>query len=323
MFKRYVIVGLFVSACLACTKNAAPDTPEHPLVGSEIRFETSTVSFGKDPEGDSPDTKLDMKFYNSTYTWEEGDMIKIVRYSKDSGNEASAEYSYASSSWTSADPMKWDDSGAHDFFAVYPSSSEVSLVDPSLEFCDKAALVQVSIDKTQKNTNLGLNYATAGVYHADTPVREMSFMMYPLMTVLRFVFYNRTGTTLRVAPTQLVGWDETAWPSEQFNLYGKYQVRTEAAEPSTTWYKEVDSSFEGFTESPPNKSISLQMSSTVSSYSSWGFQVYVAPHDYKRFVLTVNLTKGTNAAQQKTITYTDSGNVFDPFMIHYLYVNVY
>ena len=110
----------------------------------------------------------------------------------------------------------------------------------------------------------------------------------------------------------------------QFNLYGKYQVRTEAAESPSSWGMSVDSSFEGFTESPPNKAIALQAASTISSYwGSWGFQVYVVPHNYKRFVLTVNLTKGTGTAQTKSITYTAGGNVFDPFKIHYLNVTVY
>lgn len=322
-FNRHMIVWVMVTLCLACTKNTSPGQEDNPLLGTEIAFDTAVVSYDQDPESGIQDTKLDMKFYNDTYTWEDGDKIKIVKYSYKSGHDTDAEYSYQSSKWTSASPLHWEDTGAHDFYAVYPSTASVSFVDPSLSYSDKAALVSVEVPKNQSNTNLGKNYAMAGTVHVDNPEAQMSFRMYPLFTVLRFVFYNRTGTSLRVSPTQLVGWDETSWPSEQFYLHGKFNVKTEASESSSSGSKMVSSSFDGFSETPSSRSIVLNAASTVSNYGNWGCQVYVVPNNYKRFVLTVNFTKGSNPMQTEQITYTASGNVFDPFKIHCLYLTVY
>ena len=322
--KKYIIVLAGAVVCFGCSKSAQPD---NPLLGTEISFETSVASLEGASDLDSPDTKLDMKFYNSSYNWEEGDKIKLVSHSTVSDNVQSAEYSYLSDKWKSTAPLVWEEAGAHDFYAVYPATASFSFDDPVSTYSDKAALIGVEIPKTQTNNNLGRTYSMAGTYHVDAPMGRMTFEMYPLVTVLRFVFTNRTGTSLRVVPTQLVGWDETAWPSEQLNLYGKYQVKTEAAEESSDYFgaNTLESSLVGFTETPPNKSVSISASSTINyNYGTWGFQVYVVPHDnYKRFVLTVNLTKGSGTMQTKTITYTNSGNVFDPFKLHFLNVTVY
>ena len=323
--KKYIIVLAGAVVCFGCSKSAQPD---NPLLGTEISFETSVVSLEEASDLNSPDTKLDMKFYNSSYNWVEGDKIKLVSHSTVSDNVQTAEYSYSSYKWKSAAPLRWEEDGAHDFYAVYPATTAVSFDDPVSTYSDKAALIGVEIPKTQTNTNLGRTYSMAGTYHVDDPMSKMTLEMYPLVTVLRFVFTNRTGTSLRVVPTLLVGWDQTAYPSEQLNLYGKYQVKTEAAEESQNYAwsgNTLESSLVGFTETPPNKSVSISASSTINNnYGTWGFQVYVVPRDnYKRFVLTVNLTKGTGAVQTKTITYTNSGNVFDPFKLHFLNVTVY
>ena len=322
--KKYIIVLAGAVVCFGCSKSAQPD---NPLLGTEISFETSVASLEGASDFDSPDTKLDMKFYNSSYNWEEGDKIKLVSHSTVSDNVQSAEYSYLSDKWKSAAPLRWEEDGAHDFYAVYPATAAVSFDDPVSTYSDKAALIGVEIPKTQTNTNLGRTYSMAGTYHVDDPMTRMTFEMYPLVTVLRFVFENRTGTSLRVVPTQLIGWDATAWPSDQLNLYGKYQVKTEAAEESQNYAwsgNTLESSFVGFTEAPPNKSLSISTASTINNNGTWGFQVYVVPHDnYRRFVLTVNLTKGSGTMQTKTITYTNSGNVFDPFKLHFLNVTVY
>lgn len=320
---RHILLLAPVCLCLACTGGRGPELPGDPLLGTEISFDTAVVSFDEDPEYGTPDTKLDLKFYNGSYSWENGDKIKIVQYSLESGSDASSEYSYNSSSWNSSSPLRWQSTGAHDFYAVYPATAPVSFDDPSLSYSDKAAVISVEIPRNQNNSNLAANYAMAGTYHADNPEPQMSFRMYPLLTVLRFVFVNRTGTSLRIAPTQLVGWDETSWPSTQLYLYGKYQVKTEASEPSSYWSKSLNSSLAGFSETPAYRSLVLNAASTVSNYGSWGCQFYVVPNDYRRFVLTVNFTKGTNPVQSKQITYTSSGNVFDPYKIHYLYLTVY
>lgn len=324
--KKYIIVLAGAVVCFGCSKSAQPD---NPLLGTEISFETSVVSLeGGASDFDSPDTKLDMKFYNNSYSWEEGDKIKLVSHSTVSDNVQSAEYSYLSDKWKSAAPLRWEEGGAHDFYAVYPATAAVSIDDPVSTYSHKAALIGVEIPKTQTNTNLGRTYSMAGTYHVDDPMDRMTFEMYPLVTVLRFVFTNRTGKSLRVVPTQLVGWNGPAGSSEQLNLYGKYQVKTEAAEASQNYAwngNTLKSSFVDFTETPPNKSVSISTSSTINyNWGTWGFQVYVVPHDnYQRFVLTVNLTKGTGAMQTKQITYTNNyGEVFEPFMMHYLMVEV-
>ena len=322
--KKYIIVLAGAVVCFGCSKSAQPD---NPLLGTEISFETSVASLKGASDLDSPDTKLDMKFYNSSYNWEEGDKIKLVSHSTVSDNVQSAEYSYLSDKWKSAAPLRWEEDGAHDFYAVYPATAAVSFDDPVSTYSDKAALIGVEIPKTQTNTNLGRTYSMAGTYHVDDPMDRMTFEMFPLVTVLRFVFYNRTGKSLRVVPTQLVGWDGLPGASGQLNLYGKYQVKTEAAKASQPQYwalNTLESSLVGFTEPPPNKSVSISASSTINNNNgTWGFQVYVVPHDnYKRFVLTVNLTKGTGAMQTKQITYTNYGNVFEPFQLHILNVQV-
>lgn len=324
--KKYIIVLAGAVVCFGCSKSAQPD---NPLLGTEISFETSVVSLEGASDLDSPDTKLDMKFYNNSYSWEEGDKIKLVSHSTVSDNVQSAEYSYLSDKWKSTAPLRWEEGGAHDFYAVYPATAAVSFDDPVSTYSHKAALIGVEIPKTQTNTNLGRTYSMAGTYHVDDPMDRMTFVMYPLVTVLRFVFTNLTGTSLRVVPTQLVGWDGPAGSSVQLNLYGKYQVKTEAAEASQNYAwngNTLESSFVGFTEPPPNKSVSISTSSTINyNWGDWGFQVYVVPHgNYKRFVLTVNLTEGTGAMQTKQITFTNNnGDVFEPFKMHYLMVRVY
>lgn len=324
-FNRHIFLWLLVCLCLACTEKLGPELPDDSLLGTEISFDTAVISYDEDPEGGNPDTKLDMKFYNGSYTWENGDKIKIVKYSQKSDSDAASEYTYSSSSWSSSSPLRWESTGVHDFYAVYPSTAAVSFDNPDLTYSDKAAVIDVEIPRNQNNSNLAANYAMAGTYHVDNPEPQMSFNMYPLLTVVRFVFINRTGTTLRVAPTQLVGWDETSWPSNQFYLYGKYQVKTEASEPSNYWSKSVNSSLVGFSETPTSRSLVLNAVSTISKGAgeSWGCQFYVVPNNYKRFVLSVDFTKGSNPKQSKQITYTASGNIFDPFKIHYLYLTVY
>lgn len=321
--KKYIIVLAGAVVCFGCSKSAQPD---NPLLGTEISFETSVVSLEEASDLNSPDTKLDMKFYNSSYNWEEGDKIKLVSHSTVSDNVQTAEYSYSSYKWKSAAPLRWEEGGAHDFYAVYPATAAVSFDDPVSTYSDKAALIGVEILKTQTNTNLGRTYSMAGTYHVDDPMDRMTFEMFPLVTVLRFVFNNHTGTSLRVVPTQLVGWDGPAGSSVQLNLYGKYQVKTEAAEESRNYAwngNTLKSSLVGFTETPPYKSVSISASSTINNNGTWGFQVYVVPHDnYMRFVLTVNLTKGSGAMQTKQITYTNYGNVFEPFQLHILNVEV-
>ena len=321
--KKYIIILAGTLVCFGCRKS---ERPENPLLGTEISFETSAVSLDRVTDFDSPDTKLDMKFYNSSYNWEEGDKIKIVRRSTVSKKVESAEYDYLSDKWKSAAPLVWEERGAHDFYAVYPATASVGFDDPVSTYSDTAAVIGVEIPKAQTNNNLGRTYSMVGTYHVDDPMYRMTFTMYPLVTVLRFVFNNRTGTSLRVVPTQLVGWDRTAYPSNQLNLYGKYQVKTEAAQESQNYAwngNKLESSFVDFTEAPPNKSLSISTASTINNNGTWGFQVYVIPrNDYQRFVLTVNLTKGTGAAQTKQITYTNYGEVFEPFQLHILNVTV-
>ncbi|MBQ9462538.1 MAG: fimbrillin family protein [Bacteroidales bacterium] len=305
---RYIVAFVLLCCFAGCAK--LPDAAGG-FLSEEICFSTAAEESG-------PDTKLGLKFWDSWVypEWEDGDRVKIVKYSE-SGASGNAEYNCSISSgnylWKSAAPLRWEEKAAHDFFVVYPASGTITPLSTPGTGTDPQARIQCEVTRNMSNGDPAKFYMV-GASHADEPVSLVRFQTTPALSVFRFSITNKKAAGLRISSVNLLAWDEPYWTSssQQMNLYGKYYVDLTAS--YSGWYYTPSVTYAGLAEAPAYKSMIPSFAKTMALNETASFTVYAIPQNYKRLVLTLTLTGAVSKEQKIDFRNTSNSSLgFEPF----------
>lgn len=300
--KRVLIYSFCALVTVACSK--FPEQ-QNELIGKEIQFSTNI-------EESEPDTKLVLKFWDNWVKPEwENDQVKILKYSS-SGASDEAVYTYNTSTyqWSSASPLRWTETGPHDFYVAYPSSTKIIPVSTPTVGENPRGRIEAEITRNMSNGDPNKFYMV-GATHSDAPEVQKHFYMTPAVSVFRITVENKYAAGLRISSVQVVAWDEPYWTSSsnQMYMYGKYYVDIEGigdGAPSV--------SYGGLVETPPYKSLQPSYAKTMSMNEKASFTFYAIPQNYKRLAVTLNLTGAITKSQQINFINTSNSNAgFDPF----------
>lgn len=304
--KRVLIYSFCALVTVACSK--FPEQ-QNELIGKEIQFSTNI-------EESEPDTKLVLKFWNNrVYPEWENDQVKILKYSS-SGASDEAVYTYNTSTyqWSSASPLRWTETGPHDFYVAYPSSTKIIPVSTPTVGENPRGRIEAEITRNMSNGDPNKFYMV-GATHSDAPEVQKQFYMTPAVSVFRITVENKYAAGLRIASVQVVAWDEPYWTSSsnQMYMYGKYYVDIEGIGNGYGYYA-PSVSYGGLVETPPYKSLQPSYAKTMSMNEKASFTFYAIPQNYKRLAVTLNLTGAITKSQQINFINTSNSNAgFDPF----------
>lgn len=305
--KRVLIYSFCALVTVACSK--FPEQ-QNELIGKEIQFSTNI-------EESEPDTKLVLKFWNNRVSPEwENDQVKILKYSS-SGASDEAVYTYNTSTyqWSSASPLRWTETGPHDFYVAYPSSTKIIPVSTPTVGENPRGRIEAEITRNMSNGDPNKFYMV-GATHSDAPEVQKQFYMTPAVSVFRITVENKYAAGLRIASVQVVAWDEPYWTSSsnQMYMYGKYYVDIEGIGDGYGYYAPPSVSYGGLVETPPYKSLQPSYAKTMSMNEKASFTFYAIPQNYKRLAVTLNLTGAITKSQQINFINTSNSNAgFDPF----------
>lgn len=294
-------------AAVACSK--MPEQ-QNDLIGKEIHFSTSV-------EESVPDTKVTLRFWESWVypAWDDNDQVKILKHSS-SGASDEAVYTYNTSTiqWSSASPLRWTETGPHDFYVAYPSSTKIIPVSTPTVGENPRGRIEAEITRNMSNGDPNKFYMV-GATHSDAPEVQKQFYMTPAVSVFRITVENKYAAGLRISSVQVVAWDEPYWTSSsnQMYMYGKYYVDIEGIGDGYGYYA-PSVSYGGLVETPPYKSLQPSYAKTMSMDEKASFTFYAIPQNYKRLAVTLNLTGAITKSQQINFINTSNSNAgFDPF----------
>lgn len=294
-------------AAVACSK--MPEQ-QNDLIGKEIHFSTSV-------EESVPDTKVTLRFWESRVypAWDDNDQVKILKHSS-SGASDEAVYTYNTSTiqWSSASPLRWTETGPHDFYVAYPSSTKIIPVSTPTVGENPRGRIEAEITRNMSNGDPNKFYMV-GATHSDAPEVQKQFYMTPAVSVFRITVENKYAAGLRISSVQVVAWDEPYWTSSsnQMYMYGKYYVDIEGIGDGYGYYA-PSVSYGGLVETPPYKSLQPSYAKTMSMNEKASFTFYAIPQNYKRLAVTLNLTGAITKSQQINFINTSNSNAgFDPF----------
>ncbi len=294
-------------AAVACSK--MPEQ-QNDLIGKEILFSTSV-------EKSVPDTKMTLRFWNSWVSpeWGDNDQVKILKHSS-SGASSEAIYTYNASTykWVSASPLRWEETGAHDFFVAYPSSAVITPVSTPDVGENPRGRVEANIPRNMGNGDPG-SFFMVGASHADNVEGKVHFTMTPAVSVFRISVRNEYAANLRIASVSVVAWNEPSWTSasQQMYTYGKFYIDIEGTDDGSGNYN-PSISYGGLAETPAYKSLQPNYGKTMSKGETVSFTFYMIPQNYKRLAVQLSLTGPITKSQQINFVNTSNPDAgFDPF----------